>query len=158
VTIDIFHGAAAIVTGGASGLGAATARKLAKQGLKICLFDINTEAGTTLAKEIGASFYDVDIADASSVATGIEQAEKQHGIAKLLVNCAGIGGASRTVSPGQAHDPALFLKIINVNLIGCFSMVSQIAAKMMTAASLDADGSRGVIINTSSIAAFEGQR
>lgn len=157
MTIDSFQGAAAIVTGGASGLGAATARKLAKQGLKLCLFDINDAAGTKLAKEIDGSFYHVDISDAASVAQGIEEAEKHHDIARLLVNCAGIGGASKTVSRGQAHDPALFVKIINVNLIGCFNMASQIAARMVTAEPLDQDGSRGVIINTSSIAAFEGQ-
>lgn len=157
MSIDIFQGAAAIITGGASGLGAATACKLAKQGLKPCLFDINNEAGTRLAQEIGASFYHVDISDAASVAQGIEEAEKHHGIARLLVNCAGIGGAAKTVSRGQAHDPALFAKIINVNLIGCFNMASQIAARMVTAEPLDQDGSRGVIINTSSIAAFEGQ-
>lgn len=157
MTIDNYHQASAIVTGGASGLGAATARKLAKQGLKLCLFDINHKAGTALAEEIGGAYYAVDVTDTKSVAKGIADAEEQHGIARLLINCAGIGGASKTVSRGQPHDPALFTKIITVNLIGAFNMASQVASRMITAAPLDRDGSRGVIINTSSVAAFDGQ-
>ena len=153
----IWENHAAIVTGGASGLGAATAQALADAGLKVTLFDLNTDAGEALAAKIGGVFRRVDVTDPASVAAGIEAAEAAHGTARILVNCAGIGGAAKTVSRGAAHDPALFQKIITVNLIGSFNCASQAAARMVGEEPLDADGARGVIVNTASVAAFDGQ-
>jgi len=150
-------GKSAIVTGGASGLGAATAARLAKDGLMVTLFDLNEEQGRAHAEAIGGTFAKVDVSVPSSVAAGIASAEAAHGVLRVLVNCAGIGGAVKTVSRGKAHDPALFERIIRVNLIGSFNCASQVAARMVSAEPIDADGARGVIISTASVAAFDGQ-
>lgn len=157
MSMDHYQGAAAIVTGGASGLGAAVARALSQRGIQVCVFDVNEALGASVAKEIGGCYALVDIADPSSVEAGIAYAEGKQGNTRILVNCAGIGGASKTVTRGQAHDASLFERIIKVNLMGCFHVASQVAAKMIPLPSLDDDASRGVIINTSSVAAFEGQ-
>lgn len=149
------HGA--VVTGGASGLGAATAAWLSRAGMKVTLFDLNAELGTAHAAAIGGQFVRVDVADPSSVAAGLAVAVAAHGVPRVLVNCAGIGGAAKTVSRGQAHDPALFARVIGVNLIGSFNCASQAAALMAAADPVDADGARGVIVSTASVAAFEGQ-
>jgi len=146
----------AIVSGGASGLGAATAKALAAKGVQVAIFDLNQEAGTRLAAELGGMFVKVDVADPQSVASGIEAAQKQHGVARIVVNCAGIAPAAKTVSRGKAHDPATFAKTININLIGSFNTSSQAAQAMSTTEPL-ASGERGVIINTASVAAYEGQ-
>lgn len=150
-------GFGAIVTGGASGLGAATAALLAQSGLRVTIFDLNDEAGHDIAAAIGGSFARVDVSDPASVSAGIEAAEKAHGIPRVLANCAGIGGAAKTVSRGAPHDPALFERTLRVNLMGTFTCASQVAARMVAADPVDADGARGVIVNTASVAAFDGQ-
>ena len=147
------NGLQAVVTGGASGLGEATARMLAKAGADVTIFDMNADRGTAVATEIGGHFKLVDVSDAGSVAEGLA------GLApRICVNCAGIAPGAKTVDrDGNAHDAALFAKAININLIGTFNVASQCAALMVAAAPLDDDGARGVIINTASVAAFEGQ-
>jgi len=152
-----WSGHGAIVTGGASGLGAATASRLADAGMKVTLFDLNADQGEAHATAINGHFAKVDVSDAASVAAGIERAIAAHGTPRVLVNCAGIGGAAKTVSRGAAHDPALFEKVIRVNLIGSFNCASQAAAAMVAADPVDDDGARGVIVNTASVAAYDGQ-
>lgn len=147
----------AVVTGGASGLGAASAEALRAAGLKVALFDLNEDEGTAQAKALGGAFFKVDVADAESVRAAMEAVLAQMGVPRVLVNCAGIGPASKTVSRGAPHDPALFAKVIGVNLVGSFICASQAAAQMVAAAPITADGGRGVIINTASVAAYEGQ-
>ncbi|MBY8976448.1 SDR family NAD(P)-dependent oxidoreductase [Rhodobacteraceae bacterium NNCM2] len=148
---------AAIVTGGASGLGEATARRLADSGVRVTIFDMDTARGEAVAAEIGGAFAAVDVSDPASVAAGIEAARAAHGQERITVNCAGIAPAGKTVGREGAHDPALFAKVIQVNLIGTFNVASASAAGMVGAEPLDADGARGVIVNTASVAAYEGQ-
>ena len=152
-----WSGHGAVVTGGASGLGAATAAWLSQAGMKVTLFDLNADLGAAHAAAIGGAFARVDVADPASVAAGLAAAVAAHGVPRVLVNCAGIGGAAKTVSRGQAHDPALFARVIGVNLIGSFNCASQAAALMAAADPIDGDGARGVIISTASVAAFDGQ-
>lgn len=152
-----WSGHGAVVTGGASGLGAATAAWLSQAGMKVTLFDLNADLGAAHAAAIGGAFARVDVADPASVAAGLAAAGAAHGVPRVLVNCAGIGGAAKTVSRGQAHDPALFARVIGVNLIGSFNCASQAAALMAAADPIDGDGARGVIISTASVAAFDGQ-
>ena len=152
-----WSGHCAIVTGGASGLGAATAQALSEQGMNVVLFDLNDEKGTAHAARLGGRFVRVDVSDPASVAAGIEAAVAAFGAPRVLVNCAGIGGAAKTVSRGAPHDFGLFDKTLRVNLIGSFNCASQAAAHMVAAEPIDADGARGVIINTASVAAFDGQ-
>ncbi|MBX2854686.1 MAG: SDR family NAD(P)-dependent oxidoreductase [Rhodobacteraceae bacterium] len=151
-----FSGEVAIVTGGASGLGAATAAALAAQEMKVVLFDLNAEAGAAHAARIGGRYVAVDVSDPSQVAAGIDAAA-QEGQIRVLVNCAGVGPAAKTVSRGEAHDPALFDKVIRINLIGSFNCASQAAARMAAGEPAGADGARGVIVNTASVAAYDGQ-
>ncbi len=145
----------AVVTGGASGLGAAVARELAARGAHVTIFDRNAEAGRALAGEIGGSFREVDVSDDESVAAGF--AEPGPAPLRILVNCAGIGPAAKTVSRGEPHDAALFARVIGVNLIGSFQCAARAAAIMAACEPLGEDGERGVIISTASVAAFEGQ-
>lgn len=152
-----WSGHGAVVTGGASGLGAATARFLADAGLRVTLFDVNDARGEAHAAAIGGQFAHVDVADPASVAAGLARATAAHGTPRVLVNCAGIASAAKTVSRGAAHDPALFSRVIGVNLIGSFNCASQAAALMAAADPVDADGARGVIVSTASVAAYEGQ-
>lgn len=152
-----WEGCGAIVTGGASGLGAATAQRLAEDGLKVILFDMNAELAEEHAGAIGGGFAKVDVSDPVSVTAGLDAAVAAFGVPRVLVNCAGIGGAAKTVSRGQAHDPALFERVIRVNLMGSFNCASQVAARMATADAVGPDGARGVIVNTASVAAFDGQ-
>ncbi len=146
---------AAIVTGGASGLGAATARVLAAAGAKVTVFDQNEALGSAVAEGIGGRFAAVDVTDEDSVMAGLDLAEEVFGAARILVNCAGIGPAGRIVSKGKPHDLSVFRKVLEVNLVGTFNMMRLFAARLVTAEPLA--GERGVIINTASIAAFEGQ-
>lgn len=149
---------AAVVTGGGSGLGEATARALAAAGVKVGIFDLNEEAGTKIAAEIGGTFAKVDVSDSASVAAGFETIRAAHGQESICVNCAGVGFAAKTIDrEGNAHDPALFGKIVGINLIGTFNVASQSAAGMVTQDPKTADGERGVIVNTASVAAFDGQ-
>ena len=152
-----WSGHGAIVTGGASGLGAATAERLAADGLKVALFDLNEEAGRVHAEKIGGHYIRVDVSDPASVSAGIEEVIQALTMPRVLVNCAGIGGAAKTVSRGVPHDPDLFEKVIRVNLLGSFNCASQFAAKAVAAEPIDKDGARGVIVNTASVAAFDGQ-
>ena len=152
-----WHGTGAIVTGGASGLGAATAEQLAAEGLQVTVFDLNADLGAAHAAKIGGHFVRVDVADPASVAAGIAAAEVAHGVPRVLVNCAGIGPAAKTVSRGEPHDFGLFEKTLRVNLIGSFNCASQAAARMAAADPIDDDGARGVIVNTASVAAYDGQ-
>lgn len=147
----------AVVTGGASGLGAATAQALAVSGAKVTIFDMNVPQGMALAEEISGAFQAVDVSDAASVATGIEAVKSRHGALQVLVNCAGIGPAAKTVSRGEAHDPGVFAKTIGVNLIGTFNCASQAALLMSGNDPIGDSGERGVIVNTASVAAYDGQ-
>ena len=150
------HGISAIVTGGASGLGAATARLLGKQGAKVAVFDMNNDLGEQVAAEIGGAFFAVNVADEENVAAAIAAAEAAHGVARILVNCAGIGTARKTVDrEGKPHPLAGFRKVIEVNLIGSFNVLAQFAARLSTAETVG-EG-RGVAVNTASVAAFDGQ-
>lgn len=155
--MNIWTGSVAIVTGGASGLGNATVRALSDRGMKVAIFDLNEELGTSEAALIGASYYDVDVSDPSSISNALDLVEKELGVPRVLVNCAGIGPAAKTVSRGMPHDPAMFAKVIHINLLGTFYSASQVAARMAAAEPLDDDGVRGVIVNTSSVAAYDGQ-
>jgi NAD(P)-dependent dehydrogenase (short-subunit alcohol dehydrogenase family) len=149
-------GVAAIVTGGASGLGNATARMLAANGAKVTIFDLNEEAGKAAAEQLGGLFVSVNVADDASVAQGLDAAEKAHGVARILVNCAGIAPAVKTVGKENAPHPLdTFRKTIEVNLIGSFNVISKFAAR--AAASEEIEGERGVIVNTASVAAYDGQ-
>lgn len=150
-------GHCAIVTGGASGLGAATALGLVEIGMKVALFDVNADKGTAQAERIGARFFAVDVSDPASVSSAMDEVSKALGVPRVLVNCAGIAGAAKTVSRGEPHDFGLFEKTLRVNLIGSFNCASQAAAKMAAADPVDDDGARGVIVNTASVAAFDGQ-
>ena len=150
------QGQAAIVTGGASGLGGATAERLARQGAKVTIFDLNAELGTAKAKEIGGLFVAVNVTDEVAVEDAIAVAEAAHGKARILVNCAGIGPPAKVIGrDGNAIRLADFAKIVNINLIGSFNVLSKFAARLHTA-ELHGEG-RGVIINTASVAAFDGQ-
>lgn len=146
----------AIVTGGASGLGAATARLLAGKGVKVTLFDLNAEAGEALAREIGGLFRSVDVTDEASVLAGLDAAEAAHGVARILVNCAGVAPAIKAVGRGFAPHPiASFRKAVEINLVGTFLVTSRFAARLQQAEAIGEE--RGVVINTASVAAFDGQ-
>ena len=149
-------GLAAIVTGGASGLGKATAKMLASNGARVTLIDLNEEAGQAAEHEIGGQFVSVNVADDASVVAGLDAAELAHGVARILVNCAGIASAVKTVGKENVPHPLdTFRKTIEVNLIGTFAAISKFAAR--AAAAEELDGERGVIVNTASVAAYDGQ-
>lgn len=147
----------AVITGGASGLGAAVAKLLASKGVKVALLDMNAEAGEALATELGGVFCQTDVSDQASVTDALAKARAANGQERICVNCAGIAPAAKTVSRGAVHDLALFQTVINVNLVGTFNVASQSALGMSTAKALNEDNERGVIINTASVAAYEGQ-
>jgi NAD(P)-dependent dehydrogenase (short-subunit alcohol dehydrogenase family) len=147
---------AAIVTGGASGLGAATARRLANQGAKVAVCDLNAGLAETVAAEIGGVAVACDVADAGSAEAAIAAAAKAHGPARVLVNCAGIGVAKRVVGRDGPMSLADFDRVIKVNLIGSFNML-RLAAVGMSKLEPLSTGERGVVISTASIAAYDGQ-
>lgn len=149
-------GHAALVTGGGSGLGAATARALAQAGAKVAVLDINVENARKVAAEIGGVAITCDVSDGTSAEAAVADAKTAQGAARILVNCAGIGTAGRIVGRGGPMPLAAFKRVIDVNLIGSFNMMRLAAASMQRVAPLD-DGERGVIISTASIAAYEGQ-
>ena len=151
------NSAVAVVSGGASGLGAATARKLLEMGARVVVFDLNTQAGEAVSQELGILFQHVDVADPVSVAAGFEAVVAALGTPRIMINCAGIAPAIKTVSRGAAHDPATFAKTIQINLVGSFNCASQAACLMAAADPCGPDGARGVIINTASVAAYDGQ-
>lgn len=150
-------GHCAIVTGGASGLGAATALKLAESGMRVAVFDLDADLGAAMTQRIGGFFVAVDVSDPASVASGIAETVAKMGVPRVLVNCAGIAPAAKTVSRGEAHDASLFDRTLRVNLLGSFNCAAQAAAHMAAAEPIDEDGTRGVIVNTASVAAFDGQ-
>ncbi len=160
--MNLGPGLSAIVTGGASGLGAATARRLADLGLKVALFDMNEELGAALAREIGGIFCPCNITDEAAVDRAFAQARAANGQERVLINCAGIGGSNKTASrdkaSGQArHFPMdVFDRVIQINLIGTFRCVAKSAVGMLSLEPLD-DGERGAIVNTASVAAQDGQ-
>src|SRR3569832_2025650 len=147
---------AAIVTGGASGLGAATARKLAAQGAKVAVFDLNAKLAEEVAAEIKGTAVVCDVSDAAAAEAGIAQASKAHGPARVLVNCAGIGVAKRVIGREGPMALADFDRVIRINLIGSFNML-RLASTEMSKLEPQASGERGVVINTASVAAYDGQ-
>jgi NAD(P)-dependent dehydrogenase (short-subunit alcohol dehydrogenase family) len=149
-------GKTAFVTGAASGLGAATARTLARAGAHVAIFDRNAEQGGAVAEELGGKFFAVDVADAGSAEDAVGAAVAAMGRPSVLVNCAGIGTAARIVGRDGPMPLEAFQKVIGVNLVGSFNMM-RLCAHAMTLAEPDANGQRGVIISTASVAAFEGQ-
>ena len=151
------QGMAAVVTGGGSGLGEATARALAEKGLKVAIFDRNAEAGQVVASDIGGLFCNADVTDTDSMTAAFGAARTAHGQERVLVSCAGIAPGAKTVSKGQPHDAQLFRTALDVNLFGVFLASSLAATGMSEADPLNEDGERGVIINTASIAAYDGQ-
>ncbi|MEZ4256584.1 MAG: 3-hydroxyacyl-CoA dehydrogenase [Polyangiales bacterium] len=149
-------GRSAVVSGGASGLGEATARKLASLGAKVVLLDRNAERGEAVAKELGGAFALCDVSKGDEVQAAVQKAV---GLGPLgaAVSCAGVGWAKRTLSKeGEPHDLELFEKVIGVNLVGTFNVLRQ-AAAAMAKNDPGPDGERGVIVNTASVAAFDGQ-
>ena len=154
---------AAVVTGGGSGLGAATARALAAKGVRVGLIDLNEAAGAKVAAEIGGAFARGDVTSEASVESALAVLRGAHGRERILVNCAGIALGMRTArrvretGGVEPHDIASFRKVIEVNLIGTFLMITRSAAGMMTLDPLGPDGERGVIVTTASVAAEDGQ-
>ena len=153
------NGVSAIVTGGASGIGAATARLLAAKGAKVVIADLQADKGEALAKEIGGAFCKVDVTQTEDIMNAIEMA-KDMGPLRVLVNSAGIGWAQRTVGKGGSYDTAANLdaykKVIAINLVGTFDCI-RLAATAMSVTEPLADGERGAIVNIASVAAFDGQ-
>lgn len=147
---------AAIITGGASGLGEATARKFREAGAQVVIFDRDAGRGVAVAAEIGAGFAEVDVTDEVSVAAGIKLAVAHMGKINACVNCAGIASGEKTVGRDGPHALDTFQRTININLIGTFNVL-RLAAAEMSGNEADEDGARGVIVNTASIAAFDGQ-
>jgi NAD(P)-dependent dehydrogenase (short-subunit alcohol dehydrogenase family) len=152
------NGTSAIVTGGASGLGEATARVLAAAGAHVVVADLNEEAGKQVAASIGGQFAKTNVTDTDAVLGAVAAAEASGHPLRVAVNCAGIGFAARTVNrDGSPHDLDSFARVIAVNLTGTFNVLRLAASAMAKTEPVDADGQRGVIINTSSVAGIEGQ-
>ena len=161
--MNIDNNTPAVVTGGASGLGAATARALAARGSKVAIFDMNEDKGEALAAELGGVFCKVDVTSEEEVDAGFAKARAAHGQERILVNCAGIGNAMKTASRSKddgsiKHFPlSAFEFVIQVNLIGTFRCIAKSAAGMLTLDPLSEDGDRGAIVNTASVAGEDGQ-
>ena len=152
------NGTAAIVSGGASGLGEATARELATAGCRVVVADLNEERGKTVAEAIGGLFVRTDVCDEESVQAAVDAAASAGPPLRTVVNCAGIGWAARTVGrDGTPHDLAAYRKVIDINLIGTFNLMRIAAAAIARTEPVDPDGLRGVVINTASVAGIEGQ-
>jgi NAD(P)-dependent dehydrogenase (short-subunit alcohol dehydrogenase family) len=153
------NGTSAIVTGGASGLGEATTRLLAAQGVRVVVADLQEDKGTALAKEVGGLFAKTDVTQPQSVIVAVEAAIEMAPL-KSLVNCAGIGWATRTIGRdgdyASAHDLDVYRRVIEINLIGTYNCV-RLAATKMSLNEPDEDGARGAIVNTASVAAEDGQ-
>ncbi|MFG1192075.1 SDR family NAD(P)-dependent oxidoreductase [Xanthobacter flavus] len=155
-------GIAAVITGGASGLGEATAKALAERGVKVAIFDLNREKGEALAAALGGVFCEVDVTSDTSVDAGFAAGRAAQGQERILINCAGRGNAIKTASRSRetgeiSHFPLdAFERIIQINLVGTFRCIAKSAAGMLTLAPLE-DGERGVIVNTASVAAQDGQ-
>ena len=160
--MNIDNTVAAVVTGGASGLGEATARALAAKGAKVAIFDLQREKGEAVAADIGGIFCEVNVTSDESVDAGFARAREAHGQERVLVNCAGTGNAIKTASRSKEdgtikHFPLdAFNWIIQINLVGTFRCIAKSAAGMLTLDPLDG-GERGAIVNTASVAAEDGQ-
>jgi NAD(P)-dependent dehydrogenase (short-subunit alcohol dehydrogenase family) len=156
-------GIAAVVTGAASGLGEATARELARRGAKVAVFDRDQEKGERVAAEIGGIFCEVDVTSDVAVAAAFEKARAAHGQERVLVNCAGVAPAAKTVGRDKEtkapkmHKMQLFEQVIAINLVGTFRCIAHAAFGMVQLDPIGDDGERGVIVNTSSVAAEDGQ-
>lgn len=151
-----FQNVAAIVTGGASGLGEGAARALAAAGCKIAIFDLQKERGEAVAKELGGMFVECDVSSAASAEEAFAKAREAHGLCGIAVNCAGVATAGKILGREGVLPLENFSKVVQVNLIGTFNIL-RLAAADMAQREPNADGERGVIINTASIAAYEGQ-
>jgi NAD(P)-dependent dehydrogenase (short-subunit alcohol dehydrogenase family) len=152
------NGTSAIVSGGASGLGEATVRELAAAGCKVVVADLNADRGKAIAAEVGGVFAQTDVSDEESVRAAVAAAGSLGAPLRVAVSCAGIGWAQRTVGrDGSPHDLAAYRKVIDVNLIGTFNLMRIASAQIAATEPADADGQRGVVINTASIAGIEGQ-
>jgi len=145
-----------LVTGGASGLGAATARMAAEGGGKVVIADLQADAGEKLARELGGRFANTDVASEADGKAAVALALKEFGGLHVLVNCAGIALAERTIGKDAPHDLGRFVRVLTVNVVGTFNMI-RLAADAMAKAGPNASGERGVIVNTASVAAFDGQ-
>lgn len=150
-------GLSAIVTGGASGLGHAAARALAAGGARVTVLDLDPERVAAAAPEIGCHGIACDVTDAAAVTAALDGAEAVNGTIRIAVNCAGIPGGMRLVNRDGPVDMAAFARVIDVNLLGTVSVMTKCAARMMAAEPLNDDGERGIVINTASITAYEGQ-
>ncbi|MBS0639628.1 MAG: SDR family NAD(P)-dependent oxidoreductase [Acetobacteraceae bacterium] len=150
------NGLAAVVTGGASGLGAATATHLASLGARVAVVDINQSAAEAMAAKIGGIGLACDVADGPSAEAAFAAAKAKHGPVRILVNCAGVGTAGRIVGRDGPLALAAFERVVRINLIGSFNMLRLAAAEMSAADAME-ENERGVIVNTASIAAYEGQ-
>jgi NAD(P)-dependent dehydrogenase (short-subunit alcohol dehydrogenase family) len=150
------NGQSAIVTGGASGLGAETARRLAREGAKVAVLDMSDDLAQQVAAEIGGIAVHCDVADANVAEAALAEVRNAHGAARVLVNCAGVGGAKRIVGRDGPMPLADFERTIRINLIGTFNMLRLAAADMSKLDPLE-DGERGVCVATASIAAYDGQ-
>jgi len=149
-------GHAAVVTGGASGLGAETASELARAGVKVACLDVNLDGASAVAEKIGGCAVRCDVTDADEAAAALAQARDRHGAARILINCAGIGPAKRIVGRDGPMPLADFERVIKINLVGTFNMLRLMAADAAQLPPLE-DGERGVIVSTASVAAYEGQ-
>jgi len=149
-------GIAAVVTGGASGLGGETAKLLAEKGAKVAILDLNEEVGSAHAAAIGGSFFKCNVTDEASVEAALAAAEAAHGVGRVLVNCAGVAPGMKTVGKENVpHSIDAYRKAIEINLIGTFSVLAKFAARLSKADPVGEE--RGVIINTASVAGYEGQ-
>lgn len=151
-------GMAAVVTGGASGLGRATAIKLIEAGAKVALFDRNVELAEKTAKEIGALAVECEVTSEESAVAAFAKARDAHGIARICINCAGLGGSRRIVD--KEHKPMVlehFRRVVEICLIGTFNTLRLAAADMSTLEPVNDEGQRGVVVNTASVAGYEGQ-
>ena len=149
-------GASAIITGGASGLGAATARRLSAAGVKVVLVDLQDDLGDAVAAQVNGAYVHADVTDADQVQAAVDAAVEM-GPLRILVNCAGVAPPARTLNrDGDPHDLRLFQRVIAINLVGSFNCIRLAAAAMAQTSPLE-DGERGAIVNTASVAAFDGQ-
>jgi NAD(P)-dependent dehydrogenase (short-subunit alcohol dehydrogenase family) len=161
--MELNEAVSAVVTGGASGLGAGTARALASKGCRVGILDVNAETGEAVAKEIGGTFARCDVTDEASVDAALAAVRSAHGQERVLVNCAGIAIGKRLVRRDREtgaishHDIESYARVIQINLIGTFTMMAKCAAGMVTLDPVGADNERGVIISTASVAAEDGQ-
>ena len=148
---------AAVVTGGGSGLGRATAIALAQRGARVGVIDLDENAATAVANGIDGLAIACDVSDAESAASAVDQVIEQFGVPRVLINCAGIGVAARIVGRDGPHSLDLFANVIRVNLIGTFNLLRLVSAHMVALEPITESGGRGVIVNTASVAAYEGQ-